>query len=117
LPGGVEESHEKPVRIADVSAEIRTKHFLNTSQECYCYGNPFGLCKIQDTFQKITVLCILLRVLQLSQQLSNQLHGAGFLFSSKGSTVHGISGFYRTRSFFTELKKASHWFLSFYPNT
>jgi hypothetical protein len=36
LPGWTEENYEKPVYIAGVPDEIRTKHILTTSLERYC---------------------------------------------------------------------------------
>jgi hypothetical protein len=35
LPGGIEESYEKPVRIAGVTTETGTEHPSNISPECY----------------------------------------------------------------------------------
>jgi hypothetical protein len=34
LPGGTDENHEMPLRIADLWAEIRTWDLPNTKQEC-----------------------------------------------------------------------------------
>jgi hypothetical protein len=43
LPGGTDGNHEKAQRFPDVLGEIRTEYVLNTSVECYRYGNPLIL--------------------------------------------------------------------------
>jgi hypothetical protein len=55
LPGGTEETHEKPVRIICVLAGIRTRHFSDTCLERDRYANPFDGLLLVELWCKLAV--------------------------------------------------------------